>query len=54
MCVSKHTHADHATYAAFHHRWLAQLDVGFISRGASGVVGVLRRLLPFLSNEELP
>ena len=30
------THAaDHATYAAFWRRWLAQLDVGFISRGGS-------------------
>jgi len=27
---------------------LAQLEVGFISRAASGVVGVLRRLATFL------
>jgi site-specific recombinase XerD len=33
---------DRATYATFWHRWLALLDVDFISRGASGVVGVLR------------
>ncbi len=41
MNAAKHTHADHAPYAAFWHRWLAQLEGVFISRGASGVVGVL-------------
>jgi len=41
--VWKHTHADHATYAAFWQWWLAQWNVGFISRVGSGVVGVLRR-----------
>jgi len=46
MHGGKHAHADHATYAAFWHSWLAQLDGGFISRGTSGVVGVLRRYLP--------
>ena len=36
-------HADHATYAAFWRRWLAYLNVGFISRVGSGAVGVLKR-----------
>ena len=39
----EHTPADHATYATFWHCRLAQLNVVFISRAASGVVGVLRR-----------
>jgi hypothetical protein len=39
--VCKHAHVDHATYAAFWHCRVAQLNVGFISRGALGVVGVL-------------
>ena len=38
---AEHTHTDHATYAAFWRRWFAQLEVVFISRAASGVVGVL-------------
>ena len=33
----EHTHADHATYAAFWHSWLAHLKRDFISRGAFGV-----------------
>jgi hypothetical protein len=37
----KQSHADHATYAAFWHCRLAQLEGVFISRVASGVVGVL-------------
>ena len=41
MCTNgEHTHANHATYAAFWHWWLAQLKVVFISRAASGKVGV--------------
>jgi hypothetical protein len=43
----EHLHADHATCAAFWHLWLAQLEVVFISRAASGVVGVLRRFQTF-------
>ncbi len=33
--------SDNGTRAAFWHQWLTQLDVGFISRVISGVVGVL-------------
>jgi hypothetical protein len=40
----EHTPANLATYAAFWRCWLAQLDVAFISRVGSGVVGMLRRL----------
>jgi hypothetical protein len=41
MRVRKQAHSDHAKVAAFWHGWLAQLGVGFISRAASGVVGML-------------
>ncbi len=40
--VAKHAHANHAMYAAFWRRWLAQLEVVCISRVGSGVVGVLQ------------
>jgi hypothetical protein len=46
MDAAKHPLADHATHAAFWRAWLAQLKVGFISGGASGVVGVLKRSAP--------
>jgi hypothetical protein len=48
MNVWKHAHADHATVATFWQNWLAQLEDVFISRVASGVVGVLQRLQPCL------
>jgi len=41
VSIAKDARADHATYPAFRHCWLAQLDGGFILRGVSGVVGVL-------------
>ena len=44
MRVRKHTHADHATYAAFHDGWLASWKVvGFPRRVGRG--GVLERSL---------
>jgi hypothetical protein len=40
--IGEHSPADHATVAAFWHRWLAQLEGGCIS---GGIWGACRRAL---------